>query len=239
MMEGARSLVIQLLVLISSGIFVKTVSVIMSHYIEKTRFSSMVKHRKRYVIKNLTKSIVLAFITLPAIWIGIQLLFDHWNSTVIISIGSVYAVGDIMALFSMFDRLPLSTKLHHFTVALIETISIFTDYSNFSIMRGIVVYAIMSCPTFLVNLCLALRYMMDRGDARLVLLMRLALVNYSVCLSINWIYQICFLFKLTTFTGIFYLLVLSSLINDDIILLKFLWNYGEPKKNLHVSLSLQ
>ncbi len=240
MMESARTLVIHLIVFISSGLFVKIIHVFMTRYIEKTRFSSMIPHRKAYVVKNITKSIILAFITLPAVWIGFQLLFNHWNNMVIISLGTVYAVGDIIALFSMFNKLPLSTKLHHITVLALETASVLcTDYRTFTVMRGFVVYALLSCPTFLVNLCLAMRHLMEKGDARLVLLMRIALVNYTICLTINWIYQIYFLHKLGTLTRIVYILVVTSLVNDDIVLVKFLWNRGEPRKNLLFSLSVE
>ena len=103
------------------------------------------------------------------------------------------------------------------------------------IVKFIVIYTIFSYFSFLVNLYLGCRFLiLDNNDNHNIsirinkcidILRHLAFYNYSITLFINWGFHLYYgLYCLTSFglSHLIYLCFLLPIINDDIILLKWL-----------------
>ncbi len=187
-------------------------------------------HRKRYVIKNFVKGIYLIFIAVPGFGtISDGILRGVWDNYSIYTFGLLYWLPDLIALIRV-PNLQKETVFHHVTVGIFATINIFNDYTHESsgVWRGMVVYAYMSTLTGIVNYYLAYRLVViDEHHHRKKKLATVAFVIYTVSLALNWTYQ---LYIVLTWVMVFpawglyvYVILLYFIIDDDIILAKFLW----------------
>ena len=148
--------------------------------------------------------------------------------------GTLYVANDLTALI-MVEKLPQNTRNHHIMSLILLNIVFLFDGNEMEIVKFIVIYTIFSYFTFLVNLYLGCRFLiLDINDNHKIsiqinkcidILRHLAFYNYSISLFINWGFHLYYgLYCLTSFglSHLIYLCFLLPIINDDIILLKWL-----------------
>lgn len=185
--------------------------------------------RRRYVIKNVNKSIWLFSMTFFAVYILVDaLIYNYWNNGMIHIMGIVYGIPDTVALF-IVPNLPLSTKVHHFVVTLLYIINVFQDVSQFHYWRAIIIYAIFSILSGSVNGYLGFRLVCpDSMQPYKNAFKRFAYYNYIICFVSIWVYQyyiiITWIYTKSMWEiGFVIYMILSHLIMyDDLVLIKFL-----------------
>lgn len=196
--------------------------------------------KQYYIIKNLIKSVVMAFIFFFMILVFIPNMYNNiWVDSHNRIIGAFYVSNDLAGLFAV-PNLPKSTKLHHYTTVFLYTlICLLSTEEGENIGRLIVVYTIFSCIPFLVNSYLALRFFYTRGNEltdtqrkvnKIIDINRVsAYYIYMVCCICNWTYHGIFLINQIKARDLYfqywvYYGLLIPIINDDIILLTWLKN---------------
>ena len=207
------------------------------------KYSTYDTKKQNYIIKNLMKSISMACIFFFFIFTFIpNLLNNVWVDTHNRLIGVFYVSNDLAGLLAV-PNLPSSTKLHHYTTVFLFTVicAVSTEKEE-NIGRLIVVYTIFSCIPYLVNNYLALRFFYNREEEggktlnkkelkenQIIDYNRIAAYYlYLLCCICNWAYHAVFLvnrIRLSEFSlaYLIYYLVLIPIINDDIVLLKWLY----------------
>ena len=207
------------------------------------KYKSYDRKKQYYIIKNLVKTVCMAVIFFFMAFTFIpNLLNDVWVDSHNRLIGVFYVSNDLAGLLAV-PNLPSSTKFHHYTTVFLFTIicAMTTEHED-NIGRLIVVYTIFSCIPFLVNSYLALRFFYNREiegktlnekeltENRIIDYNRIAAYYlYLVSCICNWTYHGIFLFNRIRLMEIdiaytIYYLVLIPIINDDIVLLKWLYS---------------
>ena len=205
-----------------------------------SHFSSInPSHKKWYVMANLSKAFFLAAIALNTSYLReLQRMFtDNFGSILLKRTLTLYMVTDIVALF-LVPKLPTSTVIHHVVTFLLGVVSSLTNlqikgYKGvLSLAKMASVYGMISCISFMVNAYLALRVVYPKSKAIKVLCF-ISLLSYLVCCAVNWTYQIHWFVTVLT-TGEFslyaaiYILLLIFIVNDDIVLIKWLLRQSSP-----------
>ena len=198
-----------------------------------SEFINLDSNKKLYVIKNIAKSIGLLLIiiySLSTLYNGF--LYDIWDNNSIHRIGFIYSSSDILSLL-IVKKLPFSTKIHHYTVLFFVLISSTIDYTIDTYWRGLIIYTLFSCFSYLVNTYLGLRIIYNNKLTKLTC--KMALYIYIICCFINWSYQIFiiskWLIKISP-GSLLYGGLISLVVYDDIILIKFLKKNVYPPKNI-------
>lgn len=183
------------------------------------------KHKQKYFVSNLLKSMILSVCS----YVGMMVLYDYfilnrWNKNLVKYVGAIYAATDLVSTF-IVPKMQINTVVHHLVVQVLYLISLFMfDFSGLSFDNGIVVYAIFSSFAFIVNFYLAVRLII-KNKLVLKFLASISSVVYQACCIFNWLYQLYFLYNLEVgfqFMKLIYLIVLSLVVFDDIVLIKFL-----------------
>ncbi|KAI6655195.1 hypothetical protein LOD99_2484 [Oopsacas minuta] len=195
-------------------------------------------HKKWYVIANILKACLLAFICLNTqFYFGIYALatggfvpmIELKRTTVL------YIVSDFAGLI-MVPRLPFTTKMHHYVTFFIG-ILIWSSNLNSPGFTGVIgvakmafIYGLFSCIPFLVNLFLGLRICVPKNKA-MVVLSFIAFLTYILCCALNWSSHLVWLINCIisfdiTIWAILYLLMLVYIVRDDLILMNFLRKYS-------------
>ena len=183
--------------------------------------------RFNYISKNISKSLILLYICIY----GYRKVFDSlyyniWDNEFIYNLGILYSSHDILSLFNYYNILSSTTKLHHFSVLILSYANLNIDYTQDTIWRGLVAYAFYSALAFYVNTFLGSRFLIARK--RTYIISKLAFLVYLFSCFANWSYQLFYFYNFYAINyshTIIYLLLASMLVNDDIILLKFLYDY--------------
>ena len=197
-------------------------------------------HKKWYVVANLSKSFFLGCMAMSSrYWIGslYAYYYDEIPSLNVKRCGMLYIATDLVALL-IVPKLPLSTKLHHITtiflIMIVTTINM--EAKGFSGLLGVckmaILYGIFSTIAFLVNAYLALRVVYSRGTW-LHLLVKISLWPYVLCCVCNWTVHLLWMVNLMVnlelaIMNIIYLLAISFMVNDDIVLIKWLIRRSSP-----------
>ena len=193
-------------------------------YYYKTKYK---EHRLKYISKNISKSLILFYICIyGSTNICKALIYDDWNNNFIYYLGILYSSHDILSLFMFNNILSSTTKLHHKSVLILSLANLFVDYSKPTIWRGLVAYAYYSALAFYVNTFLGIRFLIKKEKTFLI--SKLAFLTYLASCTINWLYQIYYFYNFYTVNyvhTIIYISLASMLLNDDIVLLKFLLKY--------------
>jgi len=176
------------------------------------------------VLSNLIKSAVLTAYTPQAVHqLYAALVNDEWSTSRIRSLAVLYAIPDFVSLF-LVQRMALTTKAHHVCVVCFMVLILYSDFSEETVLRAVVVYAVFSTFAYLVNLLLASRFL--PVGARLSTLMSgLALAVYSSCLALNWTWQVYFLasvYRRKPLATSVYVAVMGFVVYDDIVLTRWL-----------------
>lgn len=192
-------------------------------------------NRKKYIVKNVAKGGVLMFLTPPALWIINCIVFSNkWDNALIKTMGALYASGDLVAMATMFHKLPITTKIHHTCVGIFAFLNTFIlDYTSPDLIwRHAAILAACSAPTYLVNSYLGLRCLREISEKEKKRLAAFALSIYSVFISMSISWNIVLLF-LTTWdiTVVLYVATILLVYFDDWKLSMYLWDNSSCKKN--------
>ena len=206
------------------------------------QFSSITpRHKQWYVVANMSKAFFLFCMSVSSrYWIGGYrgYLYDNFHLTELKRCMMLYVATDTVALY-MVPKLPFSTTLHHVSTTLISFIvcSVNLKVKGWSGLLGFCkmacIYGQLSTIPFLVNAYLALRVVYPRAGWVRVLC-HISLLTYLLCVTLNWSVHILWLLGYWTpdrdfsiFT-LLYIGMLSFLVHDDIVLIRWLIKQGSP-----------
>ena len=193
------------------------------------------KDRKKYIIKNLIKSVSMFIIFTHFLYIIFNLDNPFFNNSIIRNYGALYVGNDIGGLI-MVKNLSDSTKLHHIISFILFMVVSYFDVNKNDIVNMISIYTIFSFIPFSVNSFLAFRFFVKKNSNNKKQIRINKLVNLNRIIAkyiylntcfINWSIHIYY-YSLKVYNYKFglmdmlYLLFLIPIINDDIILLKWL-----------------
>lgn len=182
------------------------------------------KEIKYYIISNLIKSALL-FVYTPS---ALNILYtticnDEWDNLKIKNMGSLYAIPDFVSLF-MVKNMHQSTKIHHIIVVIFYFTNLLNDYNEENIFRPLMIYAIFSTLSYAVNFILASRFIEIKGKKDKMITM--AFFIYLTCCILNWSWNIYYIQRLIYINNnimiYLYLIFISFIVWDDIVLLKWL-----------------
>lgn len=198
-------------------------------------FKKLTYERRLYVVKNIIKSISLAYLSA----ITIPYIFDYINMREIdINLtrwwGTIFVANDLTALF-IVKQLPSNTRNHHLmTTFLLQVVFLF-DGNKLEIVKFIVIYTIFSYYAFLVNLYLGCRFLELENpyQKKYIIVFNnsidnlriLAYYNYGFCLLVNWsfhIYNLFYNIRSIQITHFLYFCLLLPIVKDDLILMSWL-----------------
>ncbi len=194
------------------------------------------KERKNYIIKNLIKSVSMFFIFINFCYIILNYGFTaFFNNKIIRNYGALYVGNDVCGLI-MVKNLSYSTKLHHIISFFLYLIVSYYSVQANNIVSMITIYTVFSFIPFTVNSFLALRFFVKKHSVcpKQIKINYLIDINrifakyiYMFTCCVNWlIHSYYFIFKIYNlelgFIDIIYFTFLIPIINDDIILLKWL-----------------
>ena len=198
-------------------------------------FKKLGFERRLYVVKNIIKSISLAYlsaITIP--YIITYVTMGEINIDLTRWWGTIFVANDLTAL-CMVKNLPANTRNHHLMTTFFLQVVFLFDGNELEIVKFIIIYTIFSYYAFLVNLYLGFRFLEveNPGNKRNIeifnksidILRILAYYNYRFCLIVNWsfhIYYALYLMSRIQISHIVYFFLLVPIIKDDLILLSWL-----------------
>ena len=197
-------------------------------------------HKQWYVVANMCKATALAVLTLSTrFWIGTYMAIhlDNYASVPVKRCAMVYIATDLAALY-MVPKLPLSTIMHHVaTTALsIVDLGINLELKGWSGLLGVakmsLLYGIYSTPNFAVNAYLGLRVVYPKAKWQGSLI-TFSLCVYVLCCAMNWSTHAVWLAGLVwnwdmTVYNVLYLLPISAMIHDDVVLIQWLLRKSSP-----------
>ena len=197
-------------------------------------------HKKLYVVANLSKSFFLGCMALSFrywVWTYYGYIYDNLDGLNVKRCGMLYLATDVVALL-IVPKLPFSTKMHHivttFLIVLVTAVDI--KAKGFSGLTGVckmaLMYGIFSTLPFLVNAYLALRVVYSKASW-LHILVKMSLWPYILCCACNWSVHLIWFCSLVynlelSLINMLYLLGISTMVNDDIVLMKWLARRSSP-----------
>jgi len=180
------------------------------------------EHKKMYVVKNYIKSFYLACLcfTLP------YYINGQYDILFIKRCAIFYFMNDLIGLL-LVHKLPITTIIHHSTTTLCGLFIFLKDDNHLDIITLIVLYAIFSSLTFMVNF-----YLGNRVHCyNIVFKYYISLIaNFIYILSciINWLLQLYLFFgiiwTIPLYQTILYICFLYSVVKDDLILMRWLYD---------------
>mgnify|MGYP004071817127 CR=1 FL=1 len=195
--------------------------------------------RQAYIIKNVAKALVLMFLTPPALWIINRIVFyKTWESALIKCMGAMYAASDIVAVVKMYDKLPLTTKIHHSCVVVFSLMNaLVIDYNSSDLIwRHTAILAACSTPTYGVNAYLAIRCIDEISVHEKKRLANVALSIYSFFITLSAIWQMSAMFSFYATIGLhwdayIYIGAVLLIFYDDWTLSGYLFAQSDCKKH--------
>ena len=190
------------------------------------KYNTLSIYKQKYIVKNFIKSFILFTLVLKYNTI-LNLFNNNINLKTIQYNGAIYVANDFLGLLYI-KNLPKSTKFHHLTTLLLLFVISIVDNDNILIYKLIYTYTIYSYHAFLVNLYLGLRYFEcnNININNFINSVRIfAFYNYLICCFANLFthfYIIYINYTQIDYTILLYSLCVIPIINDDIILLKWL-----------------
>ena len=183
------------------------------------------KSRKLYVTKNILKSIILAYITICSFYDSLLFRKTLDNESVY-TYASLYVGNDIMALL-LVPNLAKSTIIHHSVTTILLFYCYTVDFNDENdIGKVLLIYTILSSYSFIVNFNLGIRFFKWKKITDITTY--LSYYIYCLCCFVNWgSHAIIYSNKLITNTlnirYIIYLFIIGFVVNDDIVLIKWLY----------------
>ena len=180
------------------------------------------EHKKMYVVKNYIKSFYLACLcfTLP------YYISGNYDLLFIKRCAIYYFTNDIIGLM-LVKKLPITTKIHHCTTTIGGLLILMKSDSTLDILTLLVLYAIFSSLTFLVNFYLGYR-VHNYNIVSKYYISKTANIIYILSCVINWSLQIYLFFgiiwMIQLYQIILYMCFMYSVVKDDLILMNWLYN---------------
>lgn len=203
-------------------------------------------HKKWYVIANLSKAFFLGCLTFSSrYWIGTcnSITNDDFSGLEVKRTGILYLATDVVSLY-MVPKLPRTTILHHITTTTLILLmcSMNMSLAGWTSLLGVckmaILYGIFSSVSFSVNAYLALRVIYPKAKwlrwlvpISLWLYILLCATNWSVHLV--WVVWIVTSWEVSVYS-VLYLLAILAIVQDDIVLIKWLWKRDSPMASLDV-----
>jgi len=188
-------------------------------------FSGLPLSKQLYVTKNITKSLILASISVFGMFIAAMgVIYDHWDNPSVYVLGTMYASIDTFALIKV-PNLPRSTVIHHTATTLMACLNLKVDYAAGTIWRGVVLYGILATQTWIVNFYLGVRMLYPNKHVSMRVLCSIAFFVYSAALVVAWIIlglQVIPRFAALDLSTVLFTIFMISIVNDDIVLLRHL-----------------
>jgi hypothetical protein len=181
------------------------------------RFSSLSVNKQYYVVKNVTKGVYLAVLVVLGWFMIIPgILRNEFDNDVIKVFASMYVSNDVVGLYRV-SNLPSSTRLHHTASVIFLLVAWTVDFQESNVGQLILLYTYFSALAFPVNVYLGLRLCYDN----LNWLKQISKYVYTVACLVNWLVQIKWYIPTTEFYV--YMAILTLIIVDDLVLLRWLW----------------
>ena len=186
------------------------------------KYAELTPDRRKYVQKNLIKSIFLALLMVIALFtIVVQIWSSNkWDNWIIHRLAALYVSNDLMGLLYV-PNLPQTTIIHHVISCILVVISFGIDFNESDIGQAMFVYTMASAGAYVVNLHLAIRWLFV---GKLYKFRIFSGVIYVLCCLISWTWHIWWILTRArlSWAHIGYILMLSMIVRDDIILMKWL-----------------
>jgi hypothetical protein len=194
---------------------------IIKKYVPDNNFND---YKKKYIVKNVFKSVLLFFLfLLTTIPIIDGFIFNNWSCLSFHIIGSFYMAVDLGAMIYV-KGLPRTTIIHHVSVTIMGLINIMLDYNVNGYYRSFLLYGYFSCIPFLVNFYLGSRYIIQDDQIKKKVAYY-SFITYTLSLILNILCEIVLFYSVPfNYSIIIYLVILGMIFNDDIVLITFLYN---------------
>ena len=186
-------------------------------------------HKKMYVIKNFVKSCTLAGLCLFIPILIKNVIHKTFDINFFKRCTIYYIINDIIGLL-VVNKLPRTTVIHHITTTLCGLFTQFKSDPNLDIITLIIIYATFSSLAFIVNFYLGYRIFSNNVHRKRILSISSFWIYLITCM-INWLIQIYLAYELLYISisqFSLYIIFLTSVARDDIILMK--WLYDDHNK---------
>jgi len=191
------------------------------------------EHKKMYVVKNFTKSAMLAnlcYLIPNHIW---GVFNGNCDLYFMKRCAIHYVINDIVGLL-VVKKLPTTTKIHHITTTIFAFLTLLKTNNTIDIITLIEIYAMFSALAFCVNFYLGFRVL----PSNMLIKKNLSLLSFIVYVGtcfVNWLAQMYLVYQLF-FVSIWqvciYFVFFFSVARDDVILMKWLYDdYWSIVKN--------
>jgi hypothetical protein len=182
------------------------------------------EYKKKYIVKNIFKSILLFFLSLLCFVPVIDgFILNIWSCLSFHIWGTFYMAVDLGGLIYI-KGLPRSTVIHHVSVTIMGLLNIILDYNINGYYRSFLLYGYFSSIPFIVNFYLGSRYII-KNDTYKKSIAFYSYIIYTITLVLNILFELVLFYNVPfNATIIIYILILSMIFNDDIVLIKFLYN---------------
>jgi len=223
-------------ILVSSSIYLgyNKLDKLLTRY--NNKYNEYDDDKKKYIVKNLFKSIHLGIMSFLAFYLLINFFFyDNWDFSSLSQVcGMVYGLPDTIAIF-VVPNLAISTYIHHTCVTALWLVNFFMEIHQFHFWRGIVILTLFSVLSGSVNFYLAFRFLCPESKWKNPI-KKFAYYNYICVLIGSWSYHLYIfytqLFILQIFDSIgfwLYFIVSFLILYDDLVLLHFLSRIKQEK----------
>ena len=183
----------------------------------------LTKNRQLYVLKNLIKSASLFYLTIFKLkFVKHMVLSKPLNDNEINIYCTNYVVNDFLGLILCYKYLPRNTKFHHIATMLLYIYLIRVGFNESLIARLSLTYGAFSSISFMVNFYLGIRFVIKNPNT--LNNIRLAsIVSYIITITLNLTSHTYIILSNPFHYGVLlYLTVLIPIVNDDIVLMKWL-----------------
>jgi hypothetical protein len=183
-------------------------------------FRALPFHKQSYIVSNIVKAsflLVLCGLSLPALLFMTESVWSTREILYVKNLGALYAALDFTSIFYN-QAMSKTTLFHHICVLLFFLQNYRDPYDETSVCRLIMFYAMFSSSAFYINLVLALRYLCPLSQDTY----SLSFWIFLTTTFINWYVQWTQIQVVPTMSLLFYLIPLSFVAIDDVILLRWL-----------------
>jgi len=184
-------------------------------------YKTLDNNKKLYVLKNILKSFSLLYLFLIRYDGYIMIYNNNYINENVYKYSCNYVANDFLGLI-LNNKLPITTKCHHITTVLLLTYMINQNINDSLFSKLIFTYGACSNISFLVNMHLGTRHILKNKKLQYDI-NKFSYYSYKFSLSFNLLLHTWILYyNQVTLGSIIYLISIIPLINDDIVLIKWL-----------------
>lgn len=199
------------------------------HYllVKHKRYAALSAEKQVYVVSNLLKGVMLGMFTAVLADVVLDLVvFHRWNGPKMRMLAPFYVNLDVVSLFKV-SKMKRSTFAHHVAVGLFGIVVELNPARPGTLSGQICAYAVFSMLAYLVNMVLALRYVVSLENGPFIeRVARWTGVLYMTVCAVHWTFQLYFayIYRLWYLPALLYVFVF-----DDIDLMRWLFTYRAPR----------